>query len=207
MDIGEEHGRVRFNLANVEALASVYAACIDTRSERAGNTADASSGALARAFWVRKGNSMNRILMLVTDGSFRATMQRRKDGGGRCCLPGWARLTHGRLMNMGGGLGRRLIVAAEASDGDVVANHILVRVDAKVERAAAALQAASKVVLRVDDILGRGEHAVGRGECKGAAGLLVVVSGSKVGAVARDGGRLDGCQQAKSTEGRSHDDW
>ena len=192
--IGKEHGRVRFDLANVETFASVFAACDDTRGEGAGNTADASSGTLVRAFWVRKGNAMTRILMLVTDGSLQAIVQTASRKVEEEYLPGWARFTHGRFMDVGGRLGGRLIVAAETSDGDVVANHILVRVDAKVERAAAALQATSKVVLSVNHILGLGEHAISRGECKRAAGLLVVIgSGSQVGAVARDGGRLDDC--------------
>ncbi len=75
---------------------------------------------------------------------------------------------------MSGRLGGRLVVAAEAGDGDVVANHILVGVDAKVERAAAPLQAARKVVGRVNHLVGRGKNAKSRGKGK-RAGLFVLI--------------------------------
>lgn len=78
MDIGKEHGRVFFDLAYVEALATVRAARVDTGDERTGDAADASSGALAGACGVGKGDAMTRILMLVTDGSLEAV--RANDG-------------------------------------------------------------------------------------------------------------------------------
>lgn len=57
--VGKEHGRVLFNLADVEALTSVLAACVDARHKGACQAADASSGAVARAGRVRKGNAID----------------------------------------------------------------------------------------------------------------------------------------------------
>ncbi len=59
MHVGKEHGRVLFNLADVEALARVLAACVDARHKGACQAADASSGAVARAGRVRKGNAID----------------------------------------------------------------------------------------------------------------------------------------------------
>lgn len=70
--------------------------------------------------------------------------------------------------------GRRLVVAREAVNGDVVADDVLVRVNAEVEHASASLKATSELVLGVYHLVGAGYDIVGRGELKGAIHVLIL---------------------------------
>lgn len=92
-------------------------------------------------------------------------------------------------MDVGGRGGRRLVVTLETIDGDVVADNILVGVDAKVEHASASLKTTSELVHGVDDLVGGGNDLVGRSEDEGAL-MLGLGAGSQAPGVLGDGGGL-----------------
>lgn len=96
-----------------------------------------------------------------------------------------------------------MIFTTEAGDGDVVTNHIVMGVDAEIECAAAALQTAGRVVVRVDDILRLCDNVVRRGKGKRAF-LIVVGPRSQVLTVAGD--RRSNCssKEAESKERSLH---
>lgn len=70
-------------------------------------------------------------------------------------------------MDVSGSGGERLVLAAEAVEGDVVADDVLVGVDAVVEQASGALEAAGVGVHGVDDLIRASDDAVGGGEDEG----------------------------------------
>lgn len=77
-------------------------------------------------------------------------------------------------MDVGSSQGRGLVVSAEAEKSDVVADDVLVGVDAEVEVTLGTLQAASVLVLTVDNLVGGCNDVVSRGEGEGRPGLLLV---------------------------------
>lgn len=89
-------------------------------------------------------------------------------------LPRRARHAKAGLVNVGGTRGRRLVVAREAIDGDVVADDVLVCVNAEVEHASATLEATSELVLGVYHLVGAGNDIVGGGELEGTIHVLIV---------------------------------
>ena len=86
------------------------------------------------------------------------------------------------IVDVGGGDGGRLVVAFEAVEGDVVADGVVVGVDAEVEVGPRAGQAAGEGAGGVDDFVGGALEGVGRGELEhvrlGPLGLPVVWDGS-----------------------------
>ena len=70
-------------------------------------------------------------------------------------------------MDVRGRLGRRLVVAAEAVNGNIVADDVFVAVNAELEEAACAGKTTCGCVLRVDDLSGGSRDAVSGSECKG----------------------------------------
>lgn len=71
------------------------------------------------------------------------------------------------LVDVGGGDGGRLVVTLEAGEGDVVADDVLLAVDAELVDALGALEAAGVGVVGVDDLVGSCLKLVGRGEREG----------------------------------------
>lgn len=157
MHIGEEVGGVLLNLPDVEALARVLAVWHDARGERAADASNAGSATVWADLRIGKGQS-NVIVV-----SYLHVSASRTDA----VLPGRPRLSSVALVNVRGGSSRRLEVTAESADGDVPADDVLVGVDAVVEGAGAAFKAARLVVLRVDDLTGRGPDVVRRSEDEG----------------------------------------
>lgn len=72
-------------------------------------------------------------------------------------------------MDVGGSGGGRLVLALEAEGGDLVADDLLLSVDADLEDALGALQATSLLALGVDNLVRGGDDAVGGGEEGGLA--------------------------------------
>lgn len=56
-------------------------------------------------------------------------------------------------MDVGGSVGGRLVVTSEAIQGDIVADDIFIRVDAKLEETLATLQSASVLVVCIDNLI------------------------------------------------------
>lgn len=73
-------------------------------------------------------------------------------------------------MDVGGCQGRRLVLALEVHQGDVVADDILLGVNAVVEVADGAGQTAGGGVVAVDDLVGGSDDVVGCGEVEGTGG-------------------------------------
>jgi hypothetical protein len=71
------------------------------------------------------------------------------------------------LVDVRGGGGGGLVVALEAGEGDVVADHVLLAVDAELVQAFGALEAAGEGVVGVDDLVRGGDHFVGGSEGEG----------------------------------------
>lgn len=193
MDIGEEHGRVLLNLSDVEALASVLAVRSDTSAERSREAADAVPGTLAFTSGVREGNTTgeNRVSIVSctqTSGLKRENVPRRTG------------LADSSLVNMGSRGRRRLVVTTEASDGNVVANHIVVGVDAKLEDAAASLKSTSRVVVRVNNILRLSLNVVSRGKRERTVLLVVVGPGGEFFGVGLNGRGSCRSNEAESKE-------
>lgn len=67
-------------------------------------------------------------------------------------------------MDVGGSVGGRLVVTSEAIQGDIVADDIFVRVDAKLEEALATLQSASVLVVCIDNLIGGSKNFPDRSE-------------------------------------------
>lgn len=70
---------------------------------------------------------------------------------------------------MGSSVGRRLVLSLESEEGDLVADDILLRVDAELVDTLSALEATSLLVVCVDDLVGGGDDGVGGGEVVGVA--------------------------------------
>ena len=77
---------------------------------------------------------------------------------------GRAGLAPDGLVDVCGGDGGRLVLALEARQGDVVADDVLLAVQAELVDAAGAFEAAREGVVGVDDLLGDGDHFVSGGE-------------------------------------------
>lgn len=82
--------------------------------------------------------------------------------------------TFASLVNMGGRLRRALVLAAEAVEGDVVANDVLIAVDAVVVEADGAWQTASADVVGVNDLARSCDNAVVGGELKGVVPEIAI---------------------------------
>lgn len=74
-------------------------------------------------------------------------------------------------MDVGGRVGRRLVLSAESIEGDVVADDILLRVDAELEQTPAVGQAAGELVLAVNDLSRSGLDLPSRGKGEWDSGL------------------------------------
>lgn len=79
---------------------------------------------------------------------------------GNSFLPRRAGLALGSLVDVRGRGCLRLIFTLEAVDGDVVADDVLVDIDAIVEHAGAALKTTGRLVVRTNDLVGGGDHLV-----------------------------------------------
>jgi hypothetical protein len=71
------------------------------------------------------------------------------------------------FVDVRGGGGRGLVVALEAGEGDVVADHVLFAVEAELVQAFGAFEAAGVGVVGVDDLVRGRDHFVGGGEGEG----------------------------------------
>lgn len=114
-------------------------------------------------------------------------------------------------MDVGSSAGGGLEVAAESKEGDVVADDVLVGVDAVLEDSVGVGEAASELVLGVDDLVGGGLDVVDGGEVEGDAlslpalaadanvdeSPLVVVDGSGLG----DGAKGEGSESELHFDG------
>lgn len=144
MDIGEEASRVLFNLFDVEAEAGVLTSggVLNTGDEPilgACEAADAASGVLAVGHRHGVGESEARGSGLAPDS----------------------------LVDVSGRDGGRLVLALEAGNGDVVADDVLLAVDAEPVDTAGALEAAGEGIVGVNDLFRDGDHLVGGGEVEG----------------------------------------
>jgi hypothetical protein len=142
VDISEEAGGVVLDLLDVEAKALVLASggVLDTSDKAvlgASDAADAASDTRADLHGVGEGDARGTGLAL--------------DG----------------LVDVRGGDGGGLVVALEAGEGDVVADDVLLAVNAELVDALGALEAAGVGVVGVDDLVGSGLDLVGRGEVEG----------------------------------------
>jgi hypothetical protein len=77
-------------------------------------------------------------------------------------------------MDVRGGQGWRLIFSTESFKSDVVADEVLMGVDAVEEQATGTLKAASRLVVGSNNLVGLGNNCVGR--CKGEWDILFAVS-------------------------------
>jgi len=137
--VGEEALGVVLDLLDVEAEAVVLASggVGDTGDEAVLAARDAADGAadvLANLLGVGEGDA--RRTGLALDG----------------------------LVDVGGSVGGGLVVALEAGQGDVVADDVLLAVDAELVQALGALEATGVLVLGIDDLVGSGDDLVGGGE-------------------------------------------
>ena len=144
MHISEEARGVLLDLLDVEAEAVVLASgSVDNTGDEAvlgaNEAADATADILAVGDWHGVGEGEARGTGLALDS----------------------------LMDVGGRDGGRLVLALEAGDGDVVADGVLLAVDAELVNAASTLETAGEGVVGVDDLLGDGDHFVGGGEVEG----------------------------------------
>lgn len=71
------------------------------------------------------------------------------------------------LVDVGGSVGRRLVLALEAEEGDLVADGVILGVDAELVDALGALETTGELVLGVDDLVRGGNDDVGGGEVVG----------------------------------------
>lgn len=83
-------------------------------------------------------------------------------------LPRGASLALLCLVDVGCRAGGGLVLALEVNQGDVVADDILLGVDAVVEVANGSGQSTSEGIVVVDDLVRCRDHVVGRGEVEGA---------------------------------------
>jgi hypothetical protein len=144
VDISEEASGVLLDLLDVEAEAIVLASgSVDNTGDETVLGADEAADAAAGVFAVGDRHG-------VGEGKAR---------GSGLALDG--------LVDVGGRDGGRLVLALEASEGDVVADGVLLAVDAELVKTASALEATGEGVVGVDDLLGDGDHFVGGGEDEG----------------------------------------
>ena len=139
--ISEEARGVLLNLLNVEAKALVLTSrsVLDTSDETVLGARDAANAAAhvrASCNFHGVGESDARRAGLALDG----------------------------LVDVRGGAGGRLVVALEAGKGDVIADHVLLAVDAELVDALGAFEAAGEGVVGVDDLVGGCDDLVGGGE-------------------------------------------
>lgn len=142
--ISEEALGVVLDLLDIETEAIVLASggVVNTSDETvlgAGDAADAAADVRASCDFHGVGESDARRAGLALDG----------------------------LVDVRGGAGGRLVVALEAGQGDVVADDILLAVDAELVDALGAFEAAGEGVVGVDDLVGGGDDLVGGGEGEG----------------------------------------
>ena len=71
-------------------------------------------------------------------------------------------------MDVGGGESRALVLALKAGEGDVVADDVVVGVDAELEQASSTLETSSRHIFHVDNVFGLGDDLVGRCEVERA---------------------------------------
>lgn len=71
------------------------------------------------------------------------------------------------LVDVGGSVGRGLVVTLEAEEGDLVADCVVLGVDTELVDALGALETAGELVLGVDDLVRGGNDDVGGGEVVG----------------------------------------
>ena len=79
-------------------------------------------------------------------------------------VPRRSRLALGGLVDVSGRLGGGLVLALESEEGDLVADRVLLGVEAELVQALGALEAARLLVVGVDDLVGGGNDYLGRGE-------------------------------------------
>lgn len=161
VDVGEEHGGVLLDLADVETIASVSALHDNTGLEGAAEAANAVAASLGDLDGVGESDTVRQVSFIHGEGSMCGS------------LPRGTSLAEGSLVDVSGRGGRRLVVTSEAIDGDVVADDVLGGVDAEVEHASAALETTGELVLGVDNLVGAGDNVVGGGEGEGAVSLDV----------------------------------
>lgn len=160
MRVGEELLGVLLDLFESEAYTSILAVLDHTGAEWALETAD-SVAALLVADGVGEGDtntksafhSSNCVQACVVD------------------LPWRPRLALDSLVDVGGSVGGRLVVTSEAIQGDVIADDIFVRVDAKLEEALAALQSASVLVVCINNLIRGSKNFPDRSESERDATL------------------------------------
>merc|ERR1712230_159913 len=81
-----------------------------------------------------------------------------------------------RLMNVGGSVSRRLVFTPEVLEDNVPADVVLLAVDAIFTVTLGAREAASKLVIAVDNLVWRRDDAVGRGELEWAVHALLLMA-------------------------------
>lgn len=143
VDVGEEAGGVVLNALDLEAEAGVDAG---------GHVLDAGDEAVLGA-------------LDAADGAADALADGLRVGEGDARRAG---LALGSLVDVRRGRGRGLVVAAEVVERDVVADHVLVAVEAELVQAGGAGETAGVGVGGVDDLVGGGLDLVGGGELEGA---------------------------------------
>jgi hypothetical protein len=87
-------------------------------------------------------------------------------------LPRRSGLALGSLVDVSGRVGGRLVVSTESVESDVVANNVLVGVDAEFEEALTSLETASELVVGVHDLVRGGNNLPGRSEGEGDVAAL-----------------------------------
>ena len=142
MGVGEELGRVLLDLSDREADTSVLAVSDDTSAEGSLEAAD-SVAALLVTDGVREGNTSLELACVSSHASLAIYGD----------LPRRSGLALGSLVDVSGSVGGRLVVSTEAVEGDVVADDILVGVDAELEETLASLESASELVVGVDNLV------------------------------------------------------
>lgn len=166
VDIGEESRGLVLDLLDVETLAGVDTVVDNAGLEGTLKAADSVDVAIlthgvGESDTVESGGVSNAFSFLLIQG--KGLVQ----GTGEANLPRGAGHATLALVNVGSSVGGGLKVTTEAINGDVVADDILVRVDAVKEPASGALKAASELVLAVDDLVGGGLDSVCGGVVEG----------------------------------------
>lgn len=202
MGVGEELGGILLDLLDGETLTRVLAVGDNTSSEGALETANAASASLITD---RVGESDSRFHKSVSQ-TLASPHQKVF-----LHVPGRSRLALLSLVDVSGSVGGGLEVAAEAKEGDVVADDVLVGVDAVLEDSVGVGEATGELVLRVDDLVGGGFDVVDGGEVEGNSlslpalaadadvdeSPLVVVDGSGL----RDGAKGEGSESELHFDG------
>jgi hypothetical protein len=142
VDVGEEALGIVLDLLDVEAEAGVLAS--RRRDDTSGETV------------LGAGEAANAATLAVADVHGVGESEARGTG-----------LALSALVDVGGGEGGRDVVALEAGEGDVVADHVLLAVDAELVETVGALEAAGEGVVGIDDLFGEGLDLVGGGKVEG----------------------------------------